>query len=691
MRGRLVALALAGLALGGLPACASDPPPPLGDTACSTASARLGATVCVHDIADRDTWEVVAVDAGVIDQVATTKYLVPVDDTQVLPTMFVNANRYELHYDFLREAFPDAFGTLSWDAYVAMIVDPARRRYFGGNVAEYVEADGTHRFGFIVWDDPADVTTTVTLDEVRAVWEALQARFRLGALMFVPNSSHQRDAAARWTDAPFPIRGEDNVAYEPYTLGAGYGTVRFVTLAELEEATAAASFGWQDILVLDEAPFDVERVVSGSVTGSRQGALSHLNVRSAARGTPNCYLEAPFEALAAWEGALVRFECGASTWSIAAATQAEAEAWWDALRPDPVTIPAADLSVTDPVGLLDVPTATATERSAAVSRYGAKGANLATLYQRIDGGFQLDGFVVPFAWYDTFVRTNTWTVDGEVLSFADTLDRWLDDPDFLTDGARRAERLDALRAAMEAAPVDPAALAALAAAIEATWGDDTTMVRLRSSSNAEDGLAFSGAGLYDSASGCLADDRDADAEGPSRCDPDKDDERPLADALRTVWASLWEVGAYEERAWYGIDQRAVAMAVLVNTQTEDEQANIVGFTGNPTMDDPRWLVEAQLGDLDVVSAEPGVWPEQALLTLDGGAVVAIDRMATSSEADEVLTDAQLEDLGALLWEVDAAYPVDATAESGTVMLDTECKVLADGRLVIKQVRPFLRE
>ncbi|MDP2313881.1 MAG: PEP/pyruvate-binding domain-containing protein [Pseudomonadota bacterium] len=675
-----------------LAGCDTTPPVVLDERACADASARVGDTVCLHRIETRAQWETVAVEAGVVDQDRTTKYLVPVTSAEVLPTVFVNANRYLLHYDFLREAFPDDYGSLQWGQYVAMIIDPAVRRYFGGDVTEYVESDGLRRFGFIVWDDPADPATTITYDEVLTVWTDLQARFRLGALMFAPNSSNQRAAAETWTDAPFAIRGEDNLAYEAYTEGVGYGTVRRIALTDLDAATAAASFGYQDILVLDEAPFDVERVVSGSVTGSRQGALSHLNVRSAARGTPNCYLEDPFAALEAWEGVLVRFECGETGWSIAAATPEDAAAWWADLRPDPVTIPAADLSVTEPMGLLDVPTATVAERDTALARYGAKGANLATLYQRIDSAWQIEGLVLPFAWYDTFVTTNTWVVDGETLSFAETLDRWLVDPTFVSDGAVRAERLAALRAAMLVAPVEPAHLDALAAAVEATWAGDTTMVRLRSSSNAEDGLEFSGAGLYDSVSACVADERDADASGPSRCDPDKDDERTLSDALRGVWASTWLGGAYEERDWYGIDQGVVAMAVLVNTQSEDEQANIVGFTGHPTLDDPRWLVESQAGDLDVVSAEPGVWPEQVLLTVAGGVVTAIDRVSESSEAAEVLSDARLAELGGLLWEVDQAFPVDdAVPEGGTLMLDTECKVLSDGRLVIKQVRPFLRD
>src|SRR5262245_60640343 len=135
------------------------------------------------------------------------------------------------------------------------------------------------------------------------------------------------------------------------------------------------------------------------------------------------------------------------------------------------------------------------------------------------------------------------------------------------------------------------------------------MVRFRSSSNAEDSLRFNGAGLHDSTSACLADDGDGDDRGPSRCDRDEPEERGVCRALTRVWASLWNPKAVHERAWYGMDQRQVAMGVLVDARIKDERANIVAFTGNPSLrGDPRYLVNAQPGDRDVVSAGPGLWP-----------------------------------------------------------------------------------
>ncbi len=663
-------------------ACTGTEPGPEGPGACELASEAVGDTVCVEEMSSALSWTALSEPVEVTNQVRSIKYLVPVDEGQPVPTAFVNTQRYELHYDFLREAFPEDYGLLQWDDYVAMIIDPSRRAYFGGNITEY-DVDGVTRYGFIVWDDPADEATAPTYEEVLFAWESLQTHFGLGDLAFVPSSPAQEDNLLDW-DPAFTVFDDSDLTYEAYNPGTAYGTVRYVSLDELEAASDAGSFGWQDIVVLDAAPSDLERVVSGIVTGSRQAALSHLNVRASSRGSPNCYIAEPWTKLAAWEGELVRFSCEAQGYSVAAASEHDAEAWWSEFRPDPVDIAAPDLDWTEPLDLLDVPTRSAAERDTAYLRFGAKGANLATLYQRIDMDYQLDGLVIPFADYDRFVHENTWTVDGATMNFADTLAEWHQDPEFLADAAVRSERLASLRAAMLAADVPT--LPSIEAAIGEVF-PDTTMVRVRSSSNAEDGLAFSGAGLYDSASACLADEA---AEGDSACDDDKD-ARPLADAVRTVWASLWNAGAWEERAWYGVDQSRVAMALLVNTQSEDEEANIVAFTGNALADDARWLVESQAGDLDVVSADPGVTPERVLLSMDGAEVVEIDRVADSSEAEEVLSDAQLEAVGALLFEVDALMPYDGEPATGTFMWDTEQKVLGDGRLVIKQVRPYQRE
>jgi len=669
-------------------------PDPVGVDPCAEVSQALGVLACMHEVADEEAWETLSIDAAAIDRTRETKYLFPASEAAALPTLVVNTNAFALHRELMAEGWPELFPALTDTEYTTLVTDPELRQYFSGELFSLALTDEA-MLGFTIWDDPARIETAPTYDEVRAIYTELAERLP-APLTFVPNSSQQREAAALW-NADFPIYGDHGITYEAYTTGEGIGTLRLLSIDELEAASIDADFGYQDILVLDEAPLDVERVISGSITGTRQGELSHLNVRSAARGTPNCYLKDAHTQLAPWEGQRVRLRCGASGWSVEPATEDEAAAWWDAIRPDPVEIPAIDADTTVFADLLEIPTDTDAARAAALARYGAKGANLATLYQRIDAEHQLDGFLIPFAWYERFMEDNTWTVDlgdgPDEHSFSQTVQAWLSDPDFLSDGAVRRARLAALRAAMEDGHPDPILLWVLSAKITAVWGDDTTMVRFRSSSNAEDSLRFSGAGLYESESACVADSLDDDTNGPSRCDPDKDNEETLTEALTEVWASLWSTAAYEERDWYGIDHDAASMAVLVNTRSKDEQANIVAFTGSPTAEDERAVINAQLGELDVVSAQAGIIPEKTLLTIEDGAVIDIERVSASSETtgDEVvLSDAQLDELGTVLGTIEATYPVDETVDDGVLLLDTEWKVLDSGRLVIKQIRPFTR-
>ncbi len=682
----------------GLAACHPDPVVTTGP--CDDVNEALGVTVCLHDIPDSPTWNVISGVGNTDDVERLASYMTPASDDAPLPTLFVNQNIFPLHYNMLTQAFPDLYAGLTWEEYGTMVTAGADRTYYAGDISQRRNSDGSVWYSFIVWENPADATTTPTLQQVTDTWTALTERFGLADLVYVPYTEAQEATAATWDNAPFTIRNiDDDVAYEPYTEATGYGTVRLYTLDALDAATVAGDYGYQDVLVLDQAPLDLERVVAGIATGTRQGALSHINVRAAARGTPNCYIQDPMAAFAAWEGQLVRFQCGAEDWSVSAATQEDAQAWWDAIRPDPVTIPTPDLDWDEPVPLLDLPTDTAADRAQNLTRFGSKGSNLGTLYQRIPPEYQLDGFVLPFAYYDRFMRGTTWTVDlgagPETASFQDTLDVWLNDEPFRTDAAVRHARLDALRTAIESAPVDSAIVDPVVAEIRAVWGRDDVMVRFRSSSNAEDALEFSGAGLYTSESGCVADEVDGDDLGPSRCDADKDSERSVAAALTTVWASLWTMQAFEERDWYGIDHAQTAMGILVDTRLDDEQANVVAFTGNPSAVDDRYLVEAQIGAYDVVSAEAGVYPETSLVTVKDGDVSQILRVDTSSEraaGDWVLDDAQLTELSELFWDIAAIYPQDdATPDDTTVLWDTEWKVDAAGQLIIKQIRPFLRD
>ncbi len=387
----LCALSLAG--------CREEPAVAPPDEPCVEASAQLQTTACVHAIPDAEAWLAVAVSGGLAEQVRATKYLVPARSGARLPTLFLDAHSFQLHFDLLSQAFGDRFGALSPAEYLDLILPAEDREFHAGHVTEYL-AEGETVFGFTLWDDPSDPAGAISQSQLEQVHAALSPRFGLGSLHFVPSSSRQSVHAAGWqTDVPI-WDTPPSVDYESYTVATGYGTLRLLRPADLAEAVASASFGFRDLLVLQDAPVDIERVIAGAVTGSRQGELSHLNVRSAARGTPNCYLFGALTELAGWEGQLVRLTCAPDELVVESTSLEEAELFWAALRPDPVDVPPPELQPASAVSLLDLPTADAGERAMSAATFGAKGTSLASIYQRIEPSLRFDGLVLPFHHWD---------------------------------------------------------------------------------------------------------------------------------------------------------------------------------------------------------------------------------------------------------------------------------------------------
>ncbi len=164
--------------------------------------------------------------------------------------------------------------------------------------------------------------------------------------------------------------------------------------------------------------------------------------------------------------------------------------------------------------------------------------------------------------------------------------------------------------------------------------DPNATLRFRSSTNVEDSADYTGAGLYDSFSGCLADELDGDNDGPSACDPNRDSERSVFDAIRQVFASFYNDNAYLERLRRSVDESQVGMAVLVHHSFPDqwELANGVATVeirddgGNSTI-----TLVTQQGAVSVTNPADASTPEEVVVTiLPSGSVVPAKLMRPSS-------------------------------------------------------------
>ena len=655
------------------------PAPALGE--CPELNEGQATPTCRHLIADNEDFASLFIS---LPSGRVVKFLHPQKENLplTLPT-FINTQSHPLHFDFLRTVFPERYGALNFGDYASLFFLP-EREFISGSIER--TRDGPWHFSIL--EDPAIVASHVTKEQAIEVFNEINPRVIPGELEFLPTGERQQREALTWRDLPFRVAGVAD--YQAYNSAQGCGHLRFIDVADLDETL----FGFRDILVLDDAPPDLERVVSGIITEQAQGPLSHLAVRSAARGTFNAYLKDARIAFADFEDTLVCIDISQENYDIRTATPEEAEAFWTSIRPAPVTLLEPDIVTQAIPSLTTLDTATLESRSAARAAYGAKATNLAALYQRLSDHNSYRGLMIPAHYYDRFMNEGTWQVDVgaglQTLSFQDTLNAWLADDAFMSDPALAGSRLDALRTAMRAAPVPPDIVLTLTNAIEALYGNDTTMVRFRSSSNAEDSLGFSGAGLYDSTSVCPADTTDDDSIGPSRCDADKDNERSVERGLRKVWASAWKVSAFDERSWYQMDQSKVTMSILVNDRAKNERANVVAFSQNPLADDDdRLLLTAQLGAFDLVSPLPGVRPEILLVARDD---FSIERLSQSTQSDDdVLSDDEAREIARTLVTLENSFPIDGELSMNRrVMLDTEWKVLADDALVIKQIRPFVQ-
>jgi len=580
---------------------------------------------------------------------------------------FQNSVKYKIHWEF-------ASAHLSGDG--KPIVPPLSqfnqteyysptRRFVSGAVT-YYEGPGVWTYEIAPYD-------TADAEMIEAAYNAIVAATYFGEeLYFHPSSENVAVEAKKLPASVKVISTEElyeGIDYQALNLGEAVGRLRFFTAKDLE--TQYPTF--RDIVVLDHVPNDIS-VVMGIITAEFQTPLSHINVLSQNRGTPNMALRGADQdkALSALRDKWVRLKVGALDYSIAEVTKAEADTWWDAHKPSAVQVPSVDLTVTDLRDIekvLDPTLSLGDGLDKAIPAFGGKASHYAAVAQ-IGGSVPMPkAFAVPVHFYFQFMAQN---------KFDERVKQLLADKTFQDDPAARDKQLAALRADMLVAPVDAAFESQLTAKLKADYPG--TRMRFRSSTNAEDLDGFTGAGLYTSLSG----------------EPG-DPERPVLDAVRGVWASVWYFRAFEERSYRSIDHEAVGMALLCHRSFPDEEANGVALTQNPFDTsglEPGFYVNVQYGEASVVKPDPGVTTDQFIYHYysPGQPIVFISHSSLIPEGTTVLTKKQTYELGQGLAAIHSHFqPLYGATPGEWYAMDVEFKF--DGELgevpalYFKQARP----
>ena len=453
--------------------------------------------------------------------------------------------------------------------------------------------------------------------------------------------------------AEFPVYFEDdlyaNIGYLPLNQAASFGRLRIL---ETDERPTA-----RDIVICKTLPNEMPRV-AGVITGVRQTPLSHVNLRAIQDKVPNAFIAAAWEnsSIAPLIGKYVYYKVDADGFEIREATYKKVETHFTDLRPLKEQKLERDLSAKKILPLDDIEFTEA-------SSFGVKTTNLATL--RTFGfpeGTVPNGFGIPFFFYDEFMKLNGFYTEVKDL---------LKDPEFQNSQDTKASALEKLRAEIENGEM-PTWMMDAFSELHNTFPEGTSL-RCRSSTNNEDLSGFSGAGLYDSYT-------------------HHPDEGHLSKSIKQVFASLWNFRAFEARDFYRIDHLTTAMGVLVHPNFSNELANGVAVTDDVVYQTTgNYYLNTQVGEDLVTNPEEQSIPEEILMDWwDSNSYRVLTISNRTTDGARILTDAYLRQLNGYLAMIHNKFSqlYGSVAQTKNFAMEIEFKITSEGKLSIKQARPW---
>lgn len=550
---------------------------------------------------------------------------------------YINTLRYPLHERFIAQS--GLFGTTDIPGLKENYLLPDRRFLMG--TVSWQNATGEYVYEF--WEGDQ-----LTVDLLRQTQASISRSF-FAPVRFKTNSTlHER--IAQQAGIGFVTQAEliGRQSYLPLNTGEALGRVRI--LQSLESADGIRP---SDIVLLREVPIGLPPV-AGIVTEQPSTLLSHVNMLAKGWGIPNMYLRDATQRMRAHDGQWVKLKVAAQHYSIEPIAQ-PADVPPAARKP----LPKPDLRASQLLPLSAL-------RARHQPQCGAKSANLGVVKTRAIPGIVIpDGFCIPFSQYHDFARQHDLAARVAAMQAL---------PGFASDADVRKQALAALREEIVSWPVDPR----ISAAWIGQWknGLHGKGVFVRSSSNSEDLPDFSGAGLYSTV-------------------PNITTEAKLEQAVKQVWASVFNFEAYEARNAFGFPADAVYMSVLVQTAVDADSAGVL-ITRDP--------YDAARKGVTYISAKRGIGirvvegqriAEQVMYSRRSDAIQVISRSAEQTQlrlgkqggVEEITSDAGRSVLDDAL----VRRLADMGAAVKKLFSDKDQDIewaVSDGRVLLLQTRPY---
>ena len=561
------------------------------------------------------------------------------------------SNSFQYHNKFCQTVlgYNEPLGIFNRDNYGT---DRDKRQYLLANINFF-----SSRKEYILELSPSDqmLISDITLLHNRVA----ETSFLTPDVKLILNSARLINSENKLT-IPF-IKPEEiykNQNFQSVSKFTGKGKLRKIELSELSNS----SIDEDDIILINGTPLQLAGV-SGIITTDLQTPLSHLSILGQNRKIPVMALKD------AWDDENINSLIGKQielTVSIDGFTISEANGLSNSKKERKRLYLKKNLNEKELIKAKDFNRKTA-------NYCGYKAENFGILYQlakKMDFSVPEAAFGIPFYYYQQHAEKS------EVIGLIAQLE----------NHSNPKELLSTIREKIKSTPVDSTLILNIENQLEGM--SSFSRFRFRSSTNAEDMKGFSGAGLYSSKTALTGSNI-----------VEKDEGKTIENALRKVWASLWKDSAYDERAYFNIQQEDVMMGILVHRSFPDEEVNGVAISKNIYRENNLgFVVNAQLGDSSVVQPNPAITCDQFICypTQESG-------FYTQNQTIEIITTSSLNDFN-LVMTSDEIYRLAnviqgikkyfyyrdfTSATFNEYALDFEFKLEKDSReLYLKQVRPF---
>ncbi|MFK7951111.1 MAG: PEP/pyruvate-binding domain-containing protein [Saprospiraceae bacterium] len=556
---------------------------------------------------------------------------------------FINTFKHTLHADFANEIGINYLGN---DIKKGQIIYHPTSFANNGTLGAYAF---NYSNGF-----PED------FDVVRRTHELLAANMpfienNLAYFITAANQAQYEQDSILHTQSRVPVLLEadayGDVDYWGLNPSEGFGLFRQIVGDEVP--------GPKDIVLYEQLPNALPRV-GGIMTSVIQTPLSHVNLRAIQNEIPNAFIRDPLliDSIADLLNKYIYFKVEQDSYVIREATLEEVNTWFDNIRPTKEQTPPLNLDYTSILPLDDI-------KFIMFDGFGAKCANVATMRRfGFPDGTIPDGFGVPFYFYQEFMKHNGLFKEIETI---------INSAEFQADRNVRDEMLFAFREKIRSGRMPNWMLVELQR-MQTSFPKETP-IRVRSSTNNEDLPGFNGAGLYDSRT-------HYEIEGH------------IAKSIKQIYASLWNLRAFEERDFYRVNHFTASMGILCHPSYQDEKANGVGVSIDPIYGTSNtFYLNSQVGEELITNPSGTVLPEEILLDrvwINFDDYIVIQRSNLISEDSVILSRLDLNAMRKYLTTIHDEFAKLYHAEGlEDFAMDIEYKITSDDRLIIKQARPWV--